>query len=217
MDNKDFDANFKQMQLETMKNKKVRKPDSKTEVLPVTGSDTESILSMILLSGEELMQGKILYPNTADGLTAFKTRTMDYFRFLYEQNKSADDLGEQRLLPSVESWALYLRISRVMILQYEKRGGEWLSYIHWCKNSITAVKLQLAENHKLQPLLFLFDTLNNAPQYRNTNQVELVAVPDEHYQKQESPQAISARYRSLLADGKAEIDKDTETAESVHI
>lgn len=216
MNDIDFDTAFKQTQLEAMENKKVRKPDSKTEVLPVTGSDTESILSMILLSGEELMQGKILYPNTADGLTAFKTRTMDYFRFLYEQNKSADDLGEQRLLPSVESWALYLRISRVMILQYEKRGGEWLSYIHWVKNSITAVKLQLAENHKLQPLLFLFDTLNNAPQYRNTNQVELVAVPDEHYQKQESPQAISARYRAALIDSTA-IDKDIETAENVHI
>ena len=215
MDNKDFDTNFKQMQLETMKNKKVRKPDSKTEVLPVTGSDTESILSMILLSGEELMREKVLYPNSSDGLQAFKSRTQEYFKFLYDQNKTADDLGETRLLPSVESWALYLRISRVMILQYEKRGGEWLSYIEWCKNSITAVKLQLAENNKLQPLLFLFDTLNNAPQYRNTNQVELVAVPDEHYQKQESPQSITARYRALLAD--SESKQDIETAENTFI
>lgn len=215
MNDIDFDTAFKQMQLEAMENKKVRKPDSKTEVLPVTGSDTESILSMILLSGEELMQGKILYPNTADGLKAFKTRTMDYFRFLYEQNKTADDLKERRLLPSVESWALYLRVSRVAILQYEKRGGEWLSYIRWVKNAIISVKLQLAENHKLQPLLFLFDCMNNGSMYKNTNQIEVVALPDEHYQKKESPQAISARYRSLLADGKAEIDKDKETAESV--
>lgn len=216
MDNKDFDANFKQMQLETMKNKKVRKPDSKTEVLPVTGSDTESILSLIVQTGEELlMQGRILYPDSADGLQAFKSRTQEYFKFLYDQNKTADDLGEARLLPSVESWALYLRISRVMILQYEKRGGEWLSYIHWVKNAITAVKLQLAENHKLQPLLFLFDTMNNAPMYKNTNQIEVVALPDEHYQKKESPENIASRYRALLAD--SESKQDIETAENTFI
>lgn len=213
MDNKDFDTNFKQMQLETMKSKKVRKPDSKTEVLPVTGSDTESILSLIVQTGEELlMQGRILYPNSEDGLRAFKTRTQEYFKFLYEQNRNADDLGETRLLPSVESWALYLRVSRVMILQYEKRGGEWLSYVQWVKNAIVSVKLQLAENHKLQPLLFLFDTMNNAPMYKNTNQIEVVALPDEHYQKKESPEALAQRYRAALADN---TDKGIETAESV--
>ncbi len=214
MDNKDFDTNFKQMQLETMKNKKVRKPDSKTEVLPVTGSDTESILSMILLSGEELMREKVLYPNSSDGLQAFKSRTQEYFKFLYDQNKTADDLGERRLLPSVESWALYLRVSRVMILQYEKRGGEWSTFIQWCKNAIIAVKMQLAENHKLQPLLFLFDCMNNGTAYRNTNQIEVVGLSDERQQKNESPEVISARYRSLLADSTA-IDKDIEKAESV--
>lgn len=203
----EFEEDFKSKQLELVKSKKQRKPDSKTEVLPVKLSDTESLLSMIVQTGELIaVSGTAKYEFSADGLAKFKERTQEYFRFLLEQNRNADDLGEVRLLPSVESWCLFLGISRVCVLQYEKRGGEWLSFIQWVKNSIVSVKLQLAENHKLQPLLFLFDTLNNAPQYRNTNQIELVKVPDETMVAIETPEEISARYRAKLADKEQEND-----------
>ena len=176
----EFEQGFKETQLQLVKGKKGRKPDAKTEVLPVEVSDTESLLSLIIQTGDDMrVNGQAKFENNPDGLRKFKEKTTDYFRFLLEQNRNADDLGEVRLLPSVESWSLYLGLSRVSVLQYEKRGDDWLSFISWVKNSIVAVKLQLAENHKLQPLLFLFDTLNNSPMYRNTNQIELVQVPDE--------------------------------------
>ena len=199
----EFEQEFKETQLQLVKGKKGRKPDAKTEVLPVQLSDTESLLSLIIQTGDEMrVNGQAKYENSPEGLQKFKERTTDYFRFLLEQNKRADDLNEVRLLPSVESWSLYLGLSRVSVLQYEKRGDDWLSFIQWVKNSIVAVKLQLAENHKLQPLLFLFDTLNNSPMYRNTNQIELVQVPDEKdsLTMKETPEVIAERYRARLAD-----------------
>jgi len=199
----EFEQGFKETQLQLVKGKKGRKPDAKTEVLPVQLSDTESLLSLIIQTGDEMrVNGQAKYENSPEGLQKFKERTTDYFRFLLEQNKRADDLNEVRLLPSVESWSLYLGVSRVCILQYEKRGDAWLQYIQWVKNAIVSVKLQLAENHKLQPLLFLFDTLNNSPMYRNTNQIELVQVPDEKdsLTMQETPEMIAEKYRSRLAD-----------------
>jgi len=203
----EFEREFKETQLQLVKGKKGRKPDAKTEVLPVEVSDTESLLSLIIQTGDDMrVNGQAKYENNSEGLRKFKEKTTNYFRFLLEQNRNADDLGEVRLLPSVESWSLYLGVSRVCILQYEKRGDDWLSFISWVKNSIVAVKLQLAENHKLQPLLFLFDTLNNSPMYRNTNQIELVQVPDEKdsLTMQETPEVIAERYRARLADMQAD-------------
>ena len=95
----EFEQEFKETQLQLVKGKKGRKPDAKTEVLPVEVSDTESLLSLIIQTGDEMrVNGQAKYENSPDGLQKFKEKTTDYFRFLLSQNQDADDLGEVRLL-----------------------------------------------------------------------------------------------------------------------
>jgi len=71
-------------------------------------------------------------------------------------------------VPDVESWCVYLGITRTTLMTYTRRPGEWADMIENFKNSICACKKQCAFAGKIPPLVTIFDLTNNH-HYLNTS------------------------------------------------
>lgn len=194
----------------------VRKAGEGFEYEAACADDLESLLTLAVQSARG--NGICKYPHTAEGLALFKEKSIRFLEYIRAQNRIADDEGKRRLVPSIEAWACYCGISRQTILEYQKqRSQDWRDFVIWMKSTIQGCKAQLAICGKVPPVVYIFDSVNNAG-YVNTSEVKVSPIEDSSaiLASTESPQAITARYRSLLADS-TEIDKGTETAESVHI
>lgn len=115
------------------------------------------------------------YSNDAEGLRLFQERTVAYFKHLKEVNENR--ATEQFLLPDIESWALYLGITRQTIWHYRKlRGQEWQDYILLVKTAILAQRKDAVSRFKMPPMAYIFDAVNNFD-YVNTNQIVLQTDP----------------------------------------
>ena len=194
----------------------VRKAGEGFEYEAACADDLESLLTLAVQSARG--NGICKYPHTSEGLALFEEKSIRFLEYIRAQNRIADDEGKRRLVPSIEAWACYCGISRQTILEYQKqRSQDWRDFVIWMKNTIQGCKAQLAICGKVPPVVYIFDSVNNAG-YVNTSEVKVSPIEDSStiLATTESPQAITARYRAVLADGKAEIDKDTETADSVH-
>ena len=193
----------------------VRKAGEGFEYEAACADDLESLLTLAVQSARG--NGICKYPHTAEGLALFKEKSIRFLEYVRAQNRIADDENKRRLVPSVEAWACYCGISRQTILEYQKqRSQDWRDFVIWMKNTIQGCKSQLAICGKVPPVVYIFDSVNNAG-YVNTSEVKVSPIEDEQkvLATTESPQAISARYRALLADSGSE--QEIETAESVHI
>lgn len=185
-------------------------------VAPVSGDDISDLLQLAVATARQ--HGVVRYENSARGLEAFRERTLEYFRYIVQQNEKADEQDTKRLIPSVESWAVYMGCSRMTILTYEKqRSDDWGTFIAWCKNVIQSTRSQLADLGRIPPIPFVFATVNSNSGYYNTSEIRVKPIEDERKDPAatESPQAITARYRALLAD--SESKQDIETAENTFI
>jgi len=194
----------------------VRKAGEGFEYEAACADDLESLLTLAVQSARG--NGVCKYPHTPEGLALFKEKSIRFLEYVRDQNRIADDEGKRRLVTSIEAWACYCGISRQTILEYQKqRSQDWKDFVVWMKNAIQGCKSQLAICGKVPPAIFIFDSVNNSG-YANTDTIRIQPIAEhESLPMVESPESIASRYRSLLADGKAEIDKDAETAESVHI
>ena len=193
----------------------VRKAGEGFEYEAACADDLESLLTLAVQSARG--NGICKYPHTAEGLALFKEKSIRFLEYVRAQNRIADDENKRRLVPSIEAWACYCGISRQTILEYQKqRSQDWRDFVIWMKNTIQGCKSQLAICGKVPPVVYIFDSVNNAG-YVNTSEVKVSPIEDEQkvLATTESPQAISARYRALLADSGSE--QEIETAESVHI
>lgn len=162
----------------------------------VTGDDLNDLLQMATDTLKR--SGTCRFENDEAGLQRFKSRTIDFLEFLREQNNNGGSLT-----PTVESWCVYLGISRVTLMHYEhKRSEGWKEFISYVKNILMACKTELASKGKLPPIVFIFDATNNGAQYYNTSEFRLSKVPDDVEERAtvESPESIAQRYRSRLAD-----------------
>jgi len=140
------------------------------DVEPITSDDLQASVGMIIDSLQKYGgKGNNKYPNNDEGLKRFKDQTEAYFRHVLKVNDDRPE-GTSRFYPSVEGWAVFLGVSRVMIFQYHKRSEEWQQYIDFVRNSIISVKTQLASNGKIPPLIYLFDMCNNGAHYYNTSE-----------------------------------------------
>ena len=194
----------------------VRKVGEGFEYEAACADDLESLLTLAVQSARG--NGICKYPHTAEGLALFKEKSVRFLEYIRAQNRIADDEGKRRLVPSIEAWACYCGISRQTILEYQKqRSQDWRDFVIWMKNTIQGCKAQLAICGKVPPVVYIFDSVNNAG-YVNTSEVKVSPIEDSPaiLASTESPQAITARYRALLADS-TEIDKGTETAENTFI
>lgn len=143
--------------LENYKGKKTGKGVKKC--LPMQTGDMTATLDLILSSIEingAKMRG---YPNTSQGLEQFKANSIDFFRYLTELNGNPEI--EKKLIPDIEAWCTYIGIARATLYTYEKRGNDWKTAIQYFKNLIGTAKKQLALNHKIPPVVWIFDAKNN--------------------------------------------------------
>lgn len=178
------------------------------EVLPMTGGDIADLLTLAVDTARK--RGVAKYENTPEGLQAFTERSLQYLEFINEQNKQADETDARRLIPSIESWAVYMGLSRMTLLTYEKqRNADWSDFISWQKNVIMSARTQLADLSKIAPLMHIFTAVNSHSGYANTSEIKLTAIPErEEKTTHESASAIAERYRGKLTDAGQDIAVD---------
>ena len=169
-------------------------------VLPMTGDDVSDILQLAIDTAQR--QGITRYEDTGRGLEAFMQRSIQYFEFIKQQNESADSEGSARLIPSIESWSVFMGLSRMAILTYEKqRGDDWKDAIAYIKGAIQACRSQLADRNKIPVIAHIFSAVNSLSGYANTSEIKVTAIPEkEKHISAETPEQIAEKYRSRLAD-----------------
>ena len=147
-----------------------RYKDAKAKCLPMEPDDTTAILDMIIDKSTERMGRPCQYANDRKGLESFIQNTVSYFEYVNAINSNED--MDKKLIPDIESWAVYLGITRATIFNYEQRGNEWREVIAYYKNAIASIKKQLALTFKIPPMIMAFDFTNNHG-YCNTNEFKL--------------------------------------------
>lgn len=168
----------------------------KGEYEPMAAGDP--VCALIDMGIKSLARKPAKYPEDADGLELFKTRTMEYFQHIYDANSAADG---DRLCPDIESWCCYLRISRrTLSTYYRTRDEQWRDMIDRIKDVILAAKKDLAGRFKMPPVVFMFDATNNHG-YRNTNQIEVTTETEE-----KTAPRMSEEELQRIIDERAELD-----------
>lgn len=137
---------------------------------PIQTGDQTASLTLILDSLKKYRGRPFVYPNTQEGLELFVQNSEDFFRYAAELNARPDI--EKKLILDVESWTVYIGISRKTLFTYAERGGAWAETINHIKNMINESKKQLALNYKIPPVLYMFDAANNHD-YANTSEFKI--------------------------------------------
>lgn len=137
---------------------------------PIQTGDMTASLTLILDSMKRYGGMPFKYPNTQEGLELFVKTSEDFFRYAAELNARED--VEKKLILDIESWTVYIGISRQTLFEYAKRGGAWTETINHIKNMINESKKQLALNYKIPPVLYMFDAANNHD-YANTSEFKI--------------------------------------------
>ena len=94
---------------------------------PLVNDDTTAILNMALEVATARMGRPFEYPPTKQGLESFIQNTIDYFEHINAVN--SDPELKQKIIPDIESWSVFLGISRVTLWKYAKRNSEWETVI----------------------------------------------------------------------------------------
>lgn len=149
------------------------------DVLPLEKDDMTACLQLAFESLKN-NQNAVRYPNTPEGLGQFRQRTVEYFEHVDRINKDLED--GQRLIPDIESWALYCGLCRRTILNYENRGGEWRMFVRRVKDALTMIKKQMAFRGKLPPIVLFFDLTNNSD-YVNASEFKISRPEPEEKQQ----------------------------------
>jgi hypothetical protein len=149
-----------------------RTPSLKKVAASMTGTEINDVLSAGISSYHK---GFAVYPDTAEGLAAFRRDSESYLAHCRDQNEAAALGLASPVVPDIESWASYLGTTRRTIARYEKgRDEEWKQAISAVKEIITACKKQLAFVGKMSPVLAIFDLTNNSD-YVNSSEFRLSA------------------------------------------
>lgn len=151
--------------------------------------DMTAILDMAIEASTARVGRPAEYPYSRAGLDAFIDKTLEFFQYVNDINANPD--LERKLIPDIESWGVFLGVTRQTIWAYEKRGGEWKATIEYYKNAIAAVKKQLALNYKIPPMVYVFDATNNHG-YVNSNEFKLTQGKPETENKDNVDEQIRA-------------------------
>ena len=156
---------------------------------PLQTNDMSAILDMAIDVSTQRMGRPAEYPHTPQGLDKFINKTIDYFEYINTVNANPE--LETKLIPDVESWSVFLGITRVTLWSYQNRGGEWKDTIEYYKTIITATKKQLAFNYRIPPVVFVFDACNNSG-YANTSEFKISENKPEPGKKENIDEQIKA-------------------------
>lgn len=97
------------------------------------------------------------YPCTQQGFENFTSESRRYLDFVNEKNRTL----EKQLVLDIESWAVFMGVTRITLNSYQKRGGEWTEFISWFKELIASQKKQAMFNYVIPPVVGIFDLKNN--------------------------------------------------------
>lgn len=114
------------------------------------------------------------YEDSPVGLERFMDRATEYFAYVNKINSDPD--LEKKLIPDVESLCIFLGITRKTMSMYHRRGEAWANAIDLVKDALLACKKQLASTHRMPPLIYIFDAVNNF-NYHNVAEFHLTAEP----------------------------------------
>lgn len=166
--------------MQTEKKQELVRTKNKGACLPLAQDDLTAIVDTVILCSMQNKGRPSDYPNNEQGLELFNNKTIAYFQYISELNKSGT--LERALIPDIENWAMFLGVTRQTIFNYERRGIEWQGCIQYYKNAIASVKKQLALKNKIPPMVYIFDATNNHG-YVNTNEFKLTANNNQSEEK----------------------------------
>nr|DAW92575.1 MAG TPA: DNA packaging protein gp3 [Bacteriophage sp.] len=133
-------------------------------------NDLDALLTVSIEQLGERKAGRLSsFPDNQEGMEAFVLATQRYFQYIADANKK----NEEKLIPDIEGWCIFLGITKQTVLNYAKRSQDWADTIEYIKESILAAKKQLAFRFKIPPVVYLNDVSNNHD-YLNTNEFKLV-------------------------------------------
>ena len=141
------------------------------QALPIAKDDTKAILTMCIDSLKQRRGMPSKYPDTEQGFQDFVNKSICYFEYVDTVNQ--DESNSMRMIPDIESWCVFLGISRYALMNYTRRNQAWFDMIQGFKDCILSTKKQLAMCFKIPPVVAIFDLTNNhgyvnASEYRLT-------------------------------------------------
>ena len=158
-------------------------------------NDLGALLEVAIEQLGERKAGRLSnYPDNQEGLEAFVFATQQYFQYIADANKE----NEEKLIPDIEGWCIFLGITKQTVLNYAKRSQNWEDTIEYIKESILAAKKQLAFRFKIPPVVYLNDVSNNH-NYLNTNEFKLVTSNENRgNMPTQTAQQIADKYKNVL-------------------
>ena len=158
-------------------------------------NDLGALLEVAIEQLGERKAGRLSnYPDNQEGLEAFVFATQQYFQYIADANKE----NEEKLIPDIEGWCIFLGITKQTVLNYAKRSQNWEDTIEYIKESILAAKKQLAFRFKIPPVVYLNDVSNNH-NYLNTNEFKLVTSNENRgNMPTQTAQQIADKYKDAL-------------------
>lgn len=143
------------------------------------------------------------YEDSADGLERFMEKATAFFQYVNEVNSNPD--LEKKLIPDVENLCIYLGITRKTLSMYHRRNEMWADAIDLVKDGIMACKKQLVMTHRMPPLIFIFDSVNN---FAYHNVAEFHLKQDNPIDTSEIPRISSEQIRQIAERGLPEMPKE---------
>lgn len=143
---------------------------AKGDYLPMESDDLTAVINLGIQALKRGARPK--YRESEDGYQAFVECSQEYLDYVKQINDNP--AIEKKLVIDIESWCVYVGITRETLRQYEARGGAWKEFIAYFKEIIVMCKKQLAFNYKIPPMFATFDLVNNH-NYRNTNEFHVMA------------------------------------------
>lgn len=134
------------------------------------------------------------YADDPQGIESFVSATQMYFEYITEANRQNDE----KLIPDIEGWCLFIGVTKQTVLNYAKRNNTWKELIDYIKESILSAKKQLAFRFKIPPVVYLNDVANNHG-YLNTNEFKITTSSDSGINAPtQTAQQIAAKHRTAL-------------------
>ena len=147
---------------------------------PMTADDLTAIIEIGTTAIEKRYGAHPKYTADASGLQEFICQSKNYLNYVQTVNSNPE--VERKLIIDIESWCVFLGITRETLRQYAGRSKEWQDFIAFFKEIIASGKKQLSLTGKIPPMIAVFDLTNNH-NYRNTNEFHLQTTQNEPEQE----------------------------------
>ncbi len=157
----------------------------KGEFLPMDSGDLHAVLTLGITALKRGARAK--YSADTTGLQEFIYESQNYLEYVNTVNSNPDI--DRKLIIDVESWCVFLGITRETLRQYSARNKDWKEFIDYFKEIIVTAKKQLAFNGKIPPMIAVFDLTNNH-NYHNTSEFHLDTTPPEEEPKLSAEELI---------------------------